>query len=92
MHLSRLIALAVFGACVGFLVYLHRDDLWPPPVEEASGNPAFEACKAQRFGEIENMRQQAVIDENQEQQFKARAEAFCWDQNKDAEGLPAAAQ
>lgn len=78
----RLVAVALCLGALAFLAYLHREDLLPDEQTQAEGNSAFAACTAQRYGEIDKMRQDDLINDTQVDQFKARAEAMCWDQTK----------
>lgn len=76
--LARLIAIMVMVASAGVLTWHHRDDLFPAPEEEATSiNPEREACLTQRFGEIDTMIADGIINQQQADQFRTRAEAFC---------------
>lgn len=80
---ARLIAALVILLCGALLAYVHRDDLRPllgtapdGESEAASDDPAA-PCIAQRFGEIDGMVEDGVIDGGQADLFKQRAEAMC---------------
>lgn len=44
-------------------------------------NPALAACLDERIGDVNQMRDEGVINEEQYQQFSARARALCQAQN-----------
>ncbi len=76
---ARLAALGVFGLCVAALVYIHRDDIWPPPAAEVEGaaNDPAARCVAERSAQVDTMVAEGVIGPVQEELFKSRAAAFC---------------
>ena len=78
---ARWIAVAVALAGAAALAMIHRDDLFPP---EGAAAPAaddpFQICLSQRRADIDQMRADGVIDENQAKLFLGRAEALCQDQ------------
>jgi hypothetical protein len=80
---ARLLALLVIILCGAFLAYLHRNDLRPligegssPGAIDTADDPAS-ICMQQRFGEIDGMVDEGVIDAQQADLFKHRAEAMC---------------
>jgi hypothetical protein len=95
---ARLAALGVFGLCAAALVYIHRDDIWPPPAAEAeaeAGDPAAARCIAERFAQVNAMVDDGIIGPEQVELFKSRAAAFCQAQAEGGgppgPGLPGAA-
>ncbi len=80
---ARLGALAVLAAAAAFLVWYERETLFPPEVVETvdPAEAAYRACRDGRFADIDGMRADGVIDENQEKLFKSRADAMCRAQN-----------
>lgn len=76
---ARGIAVVVFLGCAGVLGYLHRDDLFPPEVQEdtAGANPEFIKCRDERAGQVDKMLEQGIIDEAKHGQFRKRAIDFC---------------
>lgn len=75
--LARLGALGVFVAMVGLLGYIHRDDLFPPPVAAVDPDDPVALCLAERKPGIAAMLAEGTIDEAQAELFTARAEALC---------------
>jgi len=72
------VAVVVVLACVAGLAYLHRGDLLPAAEDDDAGlNPEFVACRTERLGDIDKMRDDGLIDDAQEEQFAARALAYC---------------
>jgi len=74
---ARLAALGVLIAVAALLLRIHWDDLFPPPQAELSKDDPVAICLAERAEGIDKMLAEGVIDENQAQQFKGRAEALC---------------
>ncbi len=77
---ARWIAVAVALAGAAALATIHRDDLVPPEAAAPAADDPLQACLAQRQADIEQMRADGVIDENQAKLFLGRAEALCQDQ------------
>ena len=74
---ARLGALGVFFAVVLLLGYIHRDDLFPPPVPAVDPNDPVALCLAERAPGIEAMRADGTITEGQAELFMSRAAALC---------------
>lgn len=80
---ARLLALLVIVLCGAALAYLHRNDLRPAApagaADESAGSAAEPAtpCIDQRFGEIDAMVTDGIIDNDKAVLFKQRAEAMC---------------
>uniref|UniRef100_UPI003BA9C2C0 hypothetical protein n=1 Tax=Stappia sp. TaxID=1870903 RepID=UPI003BA9C2C0 len=47
----------------------------------ASGNPALEACLAERVGAVDSMRRDGVVSDAQYDTFRARAVSYCRAEN-----------
>ncbi len=78
---ARWIAVAVALAGAAALAMIHRDDLFPPEQAAApAADDPFQICLSQRRADIDQMRADGVIDENQAKLFLGRAEALCQDQ------------
>ena len=75
---TRLAALPVLLAVAAAIVWVHRDDLFPPPVVVAD-DPAA-PCIAERHAGIDKMAAESGMDEAKIALFKSRAEALCRDQ------------
>lgn len=95
---ARLAALACFAGSVAVLVYIHRDDLFPPPPEPiAQKDDAFGRCYSEGKASIDKMVAEKTISGEQAKLFRLRAEARCRAQAgsaggpppRDAPGLPA---
>ena len=88
---ARYSALGVFFAVAALLGYVHRDDLFPPPVPAVDPNDPVALCLAGRAPGIEAMRADGTIDELQAELFLTRAEALCQAQagQANAPALPA---
>lgn len=81
---ARLVAFALFLAAAAFLVWYERDRLFPAEEIAESADPAeaaYLACRAARFDDIDGMRADGVITEEQEALFKSRADALCRSQH-----------
>jgi hypothetical protein len=76
--LARGLALLLCVGCIALLVWIERERLFPS--EDAAGpdNPA-QACMAERFGQIDRMVAEGVIETAQAELFKSRAAAMCQD-------------
>ena len=75
---ARFAALAVAVLAALALVYIHRDDLFPP--ETAAADVAADPvalCLAERSADIDRMVAEGVVDEARAALFKSRAEALC---------------
>lgn len=75
--MARIAALAVALGVAGVLLVIHWEDLFPPERQASQGDAAYRACMAKRGGDIERMLEEGVIDEDQAEVFRQRAEAFC---------------
>ena len=75
---ARAIAVVVLAGVAGALVYIHRDDLFPPdPVAAAAPDTPFALCVAERHADIDQMIADGHVDEQKAAVFKQRAEALC---------------
>ncbi len=77
-------ALVCFALAVGALAYLHRGDIWPAAPRPGAADDAFAACYAPRLADIERMAREGVVGPEQAALFRARAEALCRAQTRDA--------
>ena len=74
---ARIVALGIAALCALALVYIHRDDLFPPDaVDSASADPVA-LCFAERSAEIDRMATDGTVDNARAALFKSRAEALC---------------
>jgi len=84
---ARALALLIAAAAAALMVWLGREEIpairgiaSPAPVAgkaATSGNPALDACLAERVGDVDKMRQEGIINTAQYETFKARAVAYC---------------
>ena len=85
---TRLSALAVAVLAVLAIVWIGRvgfagvaltpfEHLAATDDTGSADNPQLAACLKERFGAVEQMRTDAVIDDNQYGAFKARAVSYC---------------
>ncbi len=75
---ARLFAVAVLAGVAGALVYIHRDDLFPPePTAAAAPDTPYALCVAERHADIDQMITDGHVDEQKADLFKQRAEALC---------------
>lgn len=74
---ARGVAALVLAGCIGLLAYLHRDDLWPPEADEVANRDPAAGCIAERHGEIAQMLADGLIQAEQAELFRNRAEAMC---------------
>jgi hypothetical protein len=74
---ARIIALLVFLACVGALVWLNREAWLGLGPELTAAEQALARCIAERSGDVERMVEEGVIGEDQAELFRSRAEAVC---------------
>ncbi len=75
---ARLAALSLVLAVAAAIVWVHRDDLFPPAVVLAD-DPAA-PCIAARHAGIDKMAAESGMAEAKIALFKTRAEALCRDQ------------
>ncbi len=75
---ARLAALGIFLCAALALAWVHRNGPTPPQAAaaRAADDPAA-LCLAARAGNIDRMREDGVIDDDQAVLFKSRAEAWC---------------
>ncbi len=86
---ARFVALGVFFGAALALAWSHRDDLIPPPAALArAGDDPVAVCLATRAGDIDRMRDERVITDDQASLFKSRAEALCVAQHGQGSGPP----
>jgi hypothetical protein len=74
--IARVLALAVFLACVAALAWLHRADLFAVGTTQEADDP-LARCLAERSAEIDGMMDEGMIDQERAALFKSRAEAMC---------------
>jgi len=78
--IARIAAGLILVAALAVIGWHHRDDLFPPEGQAASGgNPAFERCVTRRFADIDKMVSEGLVDQGQAGLFKQRAEGMCRD-------------
>jgi len=79
---ARAVAGLVLAGAVASLAYLHRDDiaglLGEEPVAAPANGPLAD-CLAERYGAVDRMRDEGIIDEAKHRLFRQRAEAMCRD-------------
>jgi hypothetical protein len=85
---ARLVALGVILAVGAVLLRIHWFDLFPPPQAAVEPNDPVALCLAARSADIDAMLADGVINEQQAQQFKGRAEALCEAQQGGGSGPP----
>lgn len=78
--MARFVALGVAFAVVACLAYIHRDDIFPPEVQEIAADDPVALCLAERAAGIDQMLADGTINGQQAGLFKSRAEALCHDQ------------
>ncbi len=83
--IARVIALLIFLACIGAILWFERARLFG--LEAASDGP-FARCYAERSAEIDRMLDEGMIGEEQATLFKQRAEAMCRAEAGGDSGLP----
>ena len=88
--IARVLAAVVCLGCVAALVYLERERLWPPTVDQTAADDPFARCFAERAAEIDRMIEEDLIEEAQAELFKSRAEAMCRATTTDGAGIGAA--
>jgi hypothetical protein len=75
--IARLLALCVALLCVAALAWLHRADLLPAAAAPEIADDPFSRCFAERSAQIDNMVAEGVVESEQANLFKSRAEAMC---------------
>ena len=75
--LARLCAAGVLVLAAVLLVYVHRDDLFPPEAAAVAADDPVARCFAQRAADIDQMRAEETISPAQAELFKDRARALC---------------
>ncbi len=79
--IARLVAVAVILCASAVIAYHHRDDLFPPEkAEEAGLNPEFVKCRDERTAQVQKMKSDGLINDEQFSTFTERAVAFCTSQ------------
>ncbi|MEO9901967.1 hypothetical protein [Nisaea sp.] len=80
---ARLVAGLVLILSVASLAYIHREDLTVlKGVDDAPAlpaNPELAACLSERYGAVDRMLAEGVIDDAKHTLFKQRAAAMCQD-------------
>jgi len=90
--IARGLALLVLLACLAGLAWLERERWLPSESSAAADDPAA-LCFAERAAEIDGMLAEGVIQAQQAEAFKSRAEAMCRATAAgEAPGLPAPPQ
>ncbi len=75
--LARLCAAGVLVLVAVLLVYVHRDDLFPPETAAVAADDPVARCFAQRAADIDQMQAEDTISPAQAELFKDRALALC---------------
>ena len=90
--IARGLALLVLLACLTGLAWLERERWFPSETTAAADDPAA-LCFAERAAEIDGMLAEGLIEAQQAEAFKTRAEAMCRATAEGAgPGLPAPPQ
>lgn len=80
---ARLVAGLVLVLAASSLVYIHREDLTllarGEPETVVPANPELAGCLSERYGAVDRMLAEGVIDEAKHTLFKQRAAAMCQD-------------
>lgn len=76
---ARFCAVGLALLMAGVLVFMHRDDLFPPDQAAVSEDPVAR-CLAERAGDIDKMAAEGTITAEQASLFKGRAAALCQSQ------------
>ncbi len=80
---ARLVAGLVLILSVASLVYIHREDITMlargDDAPAMPANPELAACLAERYGAVDRMLAEGVIDDAKHTLFKQRAAAMCQD-------------
>jgi hypothetical protein len=74
---ARIVALAIFLVCAGALVWLNREAWLGLGPQMSAAEQALARCVAERTGDVDRMLEEGVIDEDQAELFRSRAEAMC---------------
>jgi hypothetical protein len=74
---ARLLALGVVVLVVVALGYIHWEDMFPGEAGGAAADDPAAPCIAQRTADIEAMRAEGTISDEQARLFTTRAEALC---------------
>ncbi len=86
---ARLWAVGVALLMAAALAFMHRDDILPPQAAEgpAADDPVM-ICFAERAAEIDQMVADGIVNAQQAELFKSRAEALCQAQLGGGSGPP----
>lgn len=84
---ARVGAFLIFLSAAATLAWMHRDDLIPSETAAAADDPVAK-CLAERSADIDQMRQDGVVDADRAVLFKSRAEALCQAQLGQGSGPP----
>lgn len=80
---ARAIAGLVLVGAAATLAHLHRDDiaglLGAPEEEAMPANGPLAECLSQRYGAVDKMLEEGIIDEAKHRLFRRRAAAMCQD-------------
>lgn len=78
---ARLVAGLVLILSAASLAYIHREDLTVlaggDPAQAVPVNPALAACLTERYGAVDRMLAEGVIDDAKHTLFRQRAAAMC---------------
>ena len=74
---ARVLAGLVFLGCVAALVYLEREQVWQVAADQSAADDPFARCFAERAEEIDRMVAENMIQQDEAELFKSRAEAMC---------------
>jgi hypothetical protein len=86
---ARLWAVGVALLMAAALAFMHRDDIFPPQAAEGpAGDDPVALCFAERAAEIDQMVADGIVNAQQAQLFKSRAEAMCQAQLGGGSGPP----
>jgi len=75
--LARLIALAIFLLCAAAIFWPNREALLPSAFQDPAASDPIDACRSERFAQIDAMVADGMVGEADAELFKQRAEAMC---------------
>jgi hypothetical protein len=87
--IARLVAAVVLLGCIAAFAWLERERFWPTAARGTAADDPFQRCFAERFGQIDRMLAEGLIQEAQAELFKTRAEAMCRAETEGPGGPPA---
>lgn len=74
---GRITAGIVLVLVAAALAFYHREDLFGSEQVTSTGNPALDACLAERLGQVERMVADGVVEGAQAEAFRSRAAELC---------------